>query len=154
MLIPTWTTSCESRMSPAAWAEPSKKPDGPEFGLDARTVGLNCTTGGSSWSVLGGGQLVWPQKPNLPPKLCFSSDFGHFIGKIHNKKIEDFFKKIFWPLHSNSMDTTAELEKWLHRWGDQISGGPRWPPLKTEKSLDLTNYFSKRAQFTKMIKKY
>ena len=36
--------------------------------------------------------------------------------------------------------------------GTRFQGAQRWPPLKTENSSDLTNYFSKRAQFNKMIK--
>ena len=41
MLIPTWTASSESEMSPGDSAEPSKKPTGPEFGLGDGTVCLN-----------------------------------------------------------------------------------------------------------------
>ena len=35
MLIPTWTTSFDSRMSLAASSEPIQEPTGPEFGLCA-----------------------------------------------------------------------------------------------------------------------
>ena len=42
----------------------------------------------------------------------------------------------------------------LQKWWDQVSGVPKWPPLKTEKSSDLTNYFSKRVQFNNKIKMF
>ena len=49
MLIPTWTASSESGMSPTALDEPSKKPTGPEFGLGAETKsGCNGGTMGYS----------------------------------------------------------------------------------------------------------
>ena len=85
----TWQDPCRS-MSPLE--------EGGHISSTDKSYIAPAIMGGSSRSIWGrgGGYLVWPQQPNLPPKSSYSLDFGHFILKIpknRNEKVLIFLKK-------------------------------------------------------------
>ena len=80
---------------------------------------------GFSWGRIIGRRVVGvmtSKETYLPPNLYFSYVFVHLNLQRHGLHIFDKFSR-------TKRNFFAGLEKWLQRWGDQVSGGPKGEPL-------------------------